>query len=86
MGESITGGAMSKMMGMVNHWIKDLEGQPIKFLRSPIKDNEIYFSEVMEEKEVKVFKEEKTSFCHFCGFKFEMEQSKFCKQCGAERE
>jgi hypothetical protein len=86
MGESLTGGTMSNMMGMVNHWIKDLEGSPIKFLRIPIKDNEIYFSEVMEEEEVKLFKEEKASFCSYCGFKIENEQMKFCAQCGTERE
>jgi len=86
MGESLTGGTMSKMMGGVNHWINDLEEPPIKFLRSSIKENEIYFSEAMEAKEVKTFEEEKASFCHFCGFRYEMEESKFCKQCGAERE
>lgn len=85
MGDSLTGGAKSSMLGMSNHWIQDLNEPPITFLNNPIKENEIYFDEVMEEEE-EVFKKEKASFCHFCGFKYEMENSKFCKQCGAERE
>jgi len=85
MGDSIMGAATSRMEIMINDWIKDLDESPIKFLRSPIKDNEIYFTEIMEEEE-KVKKEEIASFCAYCGFKFDDDKEKFCKQCGTTRD
>ena len=50
MGDSL-GGATSRMERAINDWIAEFNSPPIKFQKKSVRENEIYFSDLMEEQQ-----------------------------------
>jgi len=68
------------MQTTVNDWIMLLDVEPIKFQSSPIKENEIFFIDSMEEAQVR---KKGGRFCPYCGNKIKT-PLKFCPECGSQ--
>lgn len=84
MGDSLTG-ATSRMINNVNRWIRHLNEPQISFVKKPVKDFEIFFTEMMEPKKISITEEKARSFCPFCGQKREGPHQ-FCAECGSKLE
>jgi NADH pyrophosphatase NudC (nudix superfamily) len=79
LGDSLLG-TEAGMQTTVNDWIMLLDVEPIKFQSSPIKENEIFFIDSIEEAQVR---KEGGQFCPYCGNKIKT-PLKFCPECGSQ--
>jgi len=79
LGDSLLGTEAGMEM-TVNEWIILFDVEPIKFQRKPIKDNEIYFIDIMEEAQVR---KKGGLFCPHCGMKIKT-PLKYCPECGSK--
>ena len=72
-------GVEAKMERTVNDWILLFGVEPIKFERSPIKENEIFFSDLIVEAQAR---KKGSIFCPYCGIKIKS-HLKYCPECGS---
>ncbi|MHA2180566.1 MAG: zinc ribbon domain-containing protein [Promethearchaeota archaeon] len=79
LGDSLLG-TEAGMQTTVNEWIKLLDVEPINFQSTPIKENEIFFIDSMEETQVR---KKGGQFCPYCGNKIKT-LIKFCPECGSQ--
>jgi hypothetical protein len=79
LGDSLLG-TEAGMQRTVNDWIMLFDGEPIKFRRNPIKENEIFFIDTMEEAQVR---KKGGQFCPHCGMKIKT-FLKYCPECGSK--
>lgn len=78
LGDSLFG-TETKMEMTVNEWILLFGVEPIKFQKHPNKENEIFFTDLMEE--AKIHKKV-VGFCPYCGKKIKP-PLKYCSECGS---
>ena len=78
LGDSLFG-TETGMERTVNDWIILFNVEPIKFQRNPIKENEIFFIDTMEEAQVR---KKGGLFCPHCGNKIKT-PLKYCPECGS---
>ncbi|MHA2038118.1 MAG: zinc ribbon domain-containing protein [Promethearchaeota archaeon] len=79
LGDSLIG-TESGMEKTVNDWIILFNVEPIKFQRKPMKENEIFFIDAMEEAQIH---KKGDFFCPFCGKKLKS-FVKYCPECGSK--
>ena len=78
LGDSLLG-TEAGMQKTVNDWIMLFDVEPIKFQRTPIKENEAFFIDSMEEAQIR---KKGGQFCPYCGNKIKT-ALKFCPECGS---
>ena len=77
-------GASKRMENTINEWICQFNLAPISFHRNPLKEYEVFFSDIVEEYQIRSQKS-KELYCIFCGKKLEKEE-KICQFCGSNIE
>ena len=75
-------GATKRMERMINKWINQFNVDPIIFHKKPIKEYEIFFTDIIEYYEL-IAQESNEIICPFCGKKNEGNQN-ICQYCGSD--